>query len=326
MAPIRIVFLGTAELACRSLQALAESPEIEILGVVSQPDKARGRQLRLTPTAVKTTALQHSLPVWQPQRLRRDEDLINRLKGLSLDLLVVAAYGQILPESVLSIPRFGCINVHTSLLPKYRGAAPIHWAILNGDQETGVTLMKMDAGLDTGEIITQRKTAIGKEETAGELHDRLAALGASFLVESLPTYIRGEFPLHAQVHAEASHARKLTKADAQVDWSRPAVCIHNQIRGLNPWPGTFSHLKLGESQKLIKFWSAVLGSTDARGRPGDILSVSSNGIEVACGDGSIMITVLQREGAKRLPVAAFLAGFPVTTDNQFFTNPSSIDE
>ena len=320
MRPIRLVFLGTAELACCSLQALAESSYVEVLGVVSQPDKAKGRQLRLTPTAVKTTALKHSLPVWQPQRLRRDDDLITHLNSLSLDLIIVAAYGQILPESVLSIPKFGCINVHTSLLPKYRGAAPIHWAILNGDTETGVTLMKMDAGLDTGDIITQQKTPIGAEETVGQLHDRLAAQGAAFLVESLPGIVRGEFPLRAQANAEASHARKLTKADARIDWSRPAHSIHNQIRGLNPWPGTFSRLHVGDTQKLIKFWGATRGSTELKGSPGDILSVSDDGIEVACSDGSVIITALQREGAKRLTAAAFLSGFPITTDNRFSTS------
>jgi methionyl-tRNA formyltransferase len=323
MRPIRIVFLGTAELACCSLRALAESPEVDVIGVISQPDKTKGRQLRLVPTAVKETALEFSLPVWQPDRLRKDVELISRLATLDLDVIVVAAYGQILPDSVLSIPKFGCINVHTSLLPKYRGAAPIHWAILNGDEETGITLMKMDQGLDTGEIITQQTTKILPNETSGQLHDRLAALGAAFLLESIRPYVSGSFTLQKQNSKEATHARKLAKEDARIDWAKDSATILNQIRGLNPWPGTMSYLSRGDELRMIKFWSAQPGSQATHPKPGNVISVSQQGIEIACGKGSIIITMLQREGAKRLESGPFLAGFPIQINEIFASSTPS---
>ena len=315
--PIRTVFLGTAELACCSLRALAESQAVDVLGVISQPDKAKGRQLRMVPTAVKQTTIEFSLPVWQPVRLRKDTELISRLAELELDIIVVAAYGQILPDSVLSLPKFGCINVHTSLLPKYRGAAPIHWAILNGDKETGITLMKMDQGLDTGDIITQQTTTILPNETSGQLHDRLAELGAQFLLESITPYVNEAFTLQKQNAEEANHARKLTKEDSRIDWRAPSVTILNQIRGLNPWPGTMSYLSRGDDLKLIKFWSASSANQEANLTPGTVFSVSQDGIEIACGKGSIVVTSLQREGAKRLEAAPFLAGFPLHEGDTF---------
>ena len=317
MASIRLVFLGTAELACCSLRALAEAPEIDVVGVISQPDKAKGRQMRLTPTAVKQTALEFSLPVWQPTRLRKATELISHLQTLDLDLMVVAAYGQILPESILSIPKKGCINVHTSLLPKYRGAAPIHWAILNGDRNTGITLMKMDQGLDTGDIIAQETTGILPNETAGELHDRLAALGASFLVNTLPTYMAGKLELKKQDDSKASHARKLTKEDARIDWSKAAAEIHNQIRGLNPWPGTSSYLSRDTDATLVKFWSAEEYDLKTDAAPGTVVGVSPQGLDIACGQGIIRITSLQRAGAKRLEAGPFLAGFPIQPNEVF---------
>ncbi len=315
--PIRLVFLGTAELACRSLKALAEADNVDVVGVVSQPDKAKGRQMRLVPTAVKETALEYSLPVWQPTRLRKDTELIQHLKDLSLDLMVVAAYGQILPKAVLDAPKHGCINVHTSLLPKYRGAAPIQWAILNGDRETGITLMQMDEGLDTGPAIAQQRTAILPNETGGELHDRLAQMGASFLVESLPKYLSGELSPQPQINEKASHARKLSKEDARIDWSQSAETIHNQIRGLNPWPGTSSSLRRETDTRLIKFWGSKPVQTQVDAPPGTVLDVTPSGIEVACGGSSIIITCLQREGAKRLDAKAFLAGFSISAGDTF---------
>ena len=320
--PIRLVFLGTAELACRSLVALADSPDVEVVGVISQPDKAKGRQMRLVPTAVKATALEYSLPVWQPERLRKDTALIEHLKNLSLDLMVVAAYGQILPSAVLEAPKHGCVNVHTSLLPKYRGAAPIQWAILNGDSETGITLMQMDEGLDTGDIIAQKRTAILTGETGGELHDRLAELGASFLVETIPQLVAGKLSPQAQQESEATHARKLTKSDSQIDWSQPANVIHNQIRGLNPWPGTSGRLQRGNDNRLIKLWSSSLGQSQDGAAPGTVIDVTSSGIEIACGSGSVIATCLQREGAKRLEAKAFLSGFPIQKGDTFICQTS----
>ena len=318
MPPLRTVFLGTADLACCSLEALAQSPEVEVLGVVSQPDKAQGRKLKLIPTAVKVSAEKHSLPVWQPQRLRRDEELIDHLGTLDLDVIVVAAYGQILPDSVLTIPKVGCVNVHTSLLPKYRGAAPIQWAILNGDSETGVTLMKMDAGLDTGDIIAQTSTPIDPNETGGQLHDRLAKLGADFLLSQLPNYVAGNISTTPQDNSRASHARKLTKRDGEIDWPRPAREIRNQIRGLNPWPGTYAKLAHDDKHTLIKIWSATESNLPSNGNaPGTVIKVTSQAVTIACGQGSIDVLELQREGGKRLDASAFLAGFPIDPGTRF---------
>lgn len=313
---MRTVFLGTAELARHSLQALVRSPQVELLGVVSQPDKAKGRQLRQVPSAVKVEALKHSLPVWQPSLLRKDTRLIEHLNCLDIDVIVVAAYGQILPASVLEIPKFGCVNVHTSLLPRYRGAAPIQWAILNGDRETGVTIMKMDEGLDTGDILTQMKTPIHPIETGGELHDRLAELGANLLVDTLPKYLRGNLSPDPQDPEKATYARKLSKSDGQVNWTRSAIELANQIRGLNPWPGTFSHLSRGSDSRLIKFWRAEpLSGDDAE--PGTVISASPTGVIVACSKGHLRLTSLQREGGKRLEAGPFLAGFPIKLGNRF---------
>lgn len=321
MDPIRTVFLGTAELARRSLEGLAQCPRVDVLGVISQPDKAQGRKLKMTPTPVKAAGLDFGFPIWQPVRLRNDLKLMDRLKDLDLDVIVVAAYGQLLPDWLLEIPKHGCVNVHTSLLPKYRGAAPIQWAILNGDRETGITLMKMDAGLDTGPMIAQRKTPIQPDETAGALHDRLAQLGVSFLVETLPSYIGGSLPLKPQDNAESTHARKLSKADASIDWAQPAATLHNQVRGLNPWPGTSSHLKRGDDSVLIKFWSSELGSKEHAHPPGTVMTASQKGIEIACGTGSLLMTWLQREGGKRLEAGPFLSGFPLEKGDHFAQAP-----
>src|SRR5579883_3484412 len=191
MSNLRIIFMGTAELACASLRALAQSPDFSILAVVTQPDRPKGRELKLHPSPVKELALRLNLPVLQPERARKEE-FVQELRKLAPDLMVVAAYGQILPQSILDLPRFGCLNVHTSLLPKYRGAAPIQWAILEGEPLTGVTIMKMDAGLDTGDIITQQKTPVQDEDNSQTLHDRLASIGATLLIQTIPDYVAGK--------------------------------------------------------------------------------------------------------------------------------------
>ncbi len=318
MSSLRTVFLGTADLARASLLALVHAPDIELLGVVSQPDKAQGRKLRTVPTAVKAAALEQNLPVWQPTRLRRDHDLIARLKDLDLDVLVVAAYGQILPESVLEIPRLGCVNVHTSLLPKYRGAAPIQWAILNGETETGVTIMQMDAGMDTGPILSQRATPIDPKETGGELHDRLASLGAELLLETLPGLSTGTVKPIPQDESAATHARKLNKADSVIDWSRPHTAVADQIRGLNPWPGTVGRILHRDQPKKIKLWQATpIEDPSPPSEPGTILAANASGIDVACGSGVLRLLTLQREGGKRLDAGPFLAGFPLSSGERW---------
>src|SRR6266404_5058639 len=212
MAALRIVFMGTAELSCASLRALLAVPEFQVVGVVSQPDKPRGRNLKLQPSPAKELAVSHGLPVLQPERAR-NEQFIEQLRTLEPDLIAVAAYGQILPVNILELPRFGCLNVHTSLLPKYRGAAPVQWALLNDEAETGVTIMKMDPGLDTGDILAQTATPIGPEDNAATLHDRLAKMGAELLVRTLPDYVGGKIAPRPQPTEGASYARKITKED-----------------------------------------------------------------------------------------------------------------
>src|SRR2546427_25871 len=224
MTALRIIFMGTAELSCASLRALLASPDFQVIAAVTQPDKPKGRDLKIQPSPVKQLALDRGLQVLQPERAR-NEEFIQQLRALQPDLIAIAAYGQILPRSILDSPRFGCINVHTSLLPKYRGAAPIQWAILNGESETGVTIMKMDAGLDTGDILTQEKTPIHPQDTAETLHDRLADLGAELLLRTVPDYVSGKLQPRPQPANGASHAPKIKKQDGRIIWNQPARAI-----------------------------------------------------------------------------------------------------
>ena len=308
--PLRIVFMGTAELACASLAALADWPAATVLAVVTQPDRAKGRDLKLQPSAVKALALARQIPVLQPERARH-EDFIAQLRALAPDLLVVAAYGQILPQAILDLPRHGCLNVHTSLLPKYRGAAPIQWAILDDQPETGVTLMKMDAGLDTGAIVAIAPTPILPTDNAQTLHDRLAELGARLLVETIPGYIRGEIIPRPQPADGSSYARKITKQDGALDWSQPARTLWNRLRAFTPWPGAFTHLPAQPTPVLLKIWRAEIEPART-GAPGEILQADKAGLVIACGTGSLRVLELQREGGRRLNTADYLAGHPLS--------------
>lgn len=316
MKAVRTIFLGTAELARRSLQALIHSPEVNLFGIISQPDKPQGRRLRIKPTPIKTEALQYSLPIWQPSSFRTDIALLRRLKNLAPDLLIVVAYGQMLPPEALEIPKLGCLNLHPSLLPKYRGAAPIAWPILNGAPQTGVTIMKMDETLDTGDIVAQEITPISPTETGGELHNRLAKLGAQLLVHTLPKYIKGDITLRPQNHQYATYAPKLARRDGEIDWRRTATELANQIRGLNPRPGTFSRLQKHNESLTIKFWQAE-PQPGHKLKPGTVAKISPQGVIVACGQDHLRITKLQRAGGKPLPAGAFLDGFSIAPGNQF---------
>jgi methionyl-tRNA formyltransferase len=313
---LRIVFFGTAELASESLYALARAPEIQIAAVVTQPDKERGRDLKLHPPAVKVAALVLGLEVLQPSRAR-DEAFIEQIRLIKPDLIVVAAYGQILPQSLLDIPRLGCLNVHTSLLPKYRGAAPIQWAIVNGDWETGVTIMKMDAGLDTGPIVAQSRTPIEKDETGQTLHDRLAILGANLLVETIPDYAEGKITPRPQPEG-SSYARKIEKSDGLIDWREPAPVIERKVRAFTPWPGAFTYLVQGEKRRMLKILRAEV-SEEHGPISGGVLKVSRDGILVSCapGTGSLLIQELQPEGRKRMTAREFLAGNAVQASDLF---------
>ncbi len=295
--------MGTAELACTSLEALTRQPDFSVLAVVTQPDRPKGRDLKLQPSPVKQLALRAQLPVLQPERAR-NENFIHELRQLQPDLIVVTAYGQILPPAILDLPRFGCLNVHTSLLPKYRGAAPIQWAILDGEPETGVTIMKMDAGLDTGDILTQQTTPILPEDNSQTLHDRLATIGATLLIPTIRDFIAGAITLRSQPSEGATIARKISREDGRLDWTQPARQLANRIRAFTPWPGAFTHLP--PQNALLKIWQAQ--STDASGPPGTILSANKSGLVVACAEQSLRITQLQREGGRRLTAAEFLTG------------------
>ena len=310
MTALRILFMGTAELSCASLQALARDEKFQVVAAVSQPDKPRGRELKLQASPVKSLALTLGLPVLQPERAR-DENFLAQLRALTPDLMVVVAYGQILPPSILDLPRFGCLNVHTSLLPKYRGAAPIQWAIANGDLETGVTLMKMAAGLDTGPIVSQRSTAILSSDDSATLHDRLAQLGAELLVRTLPDYVAGKIQPMPQPAAGASYAAKIKKEDGRMDWNQPAQTLWNRLRAFTPWPGAFTFLKAEPRPRLLKIWKAEV--VEKSGGVGEVLSADKTGIVVGCGQSALRVLELQREGGKRLSAEQFLAGHVLRT-------------
>jgi methionyl-tRNA formyltransferase len=305
---MRIAFMGTAQLACASLQALLNAIGLQVVAVVTRPDRRQGRDLKLQPSPVKELASRAGLKMLQPERAR-DPQFEQDLRGLEPDLVVVAAYGQILPQAVLDLPRWGCLNVHTSLLPKYRGAAPIQWALLNDEAETGVTIMKMNAGLDTGDILAQETTPIQPADDGETLHDRLAQLGAGLLVRTIPRYVAGEVQPRPQSAEAASYARKITKPDGLINWTRPARITWNQVRGLVPWPSAFTFLPAQPRPHLLKIWRAVV--EDRAAPAGEILQADKTGIVVGCGSQALRILLLQREGGRRLSPQQFLAGHPL---------------
>ncbi len=300
---LRIIFMGTPELAAASLRALLAAPDLSVVAAVTQPDQPKGRGLKLQPTPVKEVAEAAHVPVLQPQRAR-DDEFIRQLAALKPDLIAVAAYGQILPQAILDLPRFGCLNVHTSLLPRHRGAAPIQRAILDGDTETGVTIIKMDAGLDTGDILTEQRTAIEPGDNAQTLHDRLADMGAKLLVQTIPDFVAGKIQPRPQPAEGMTYARKIKKQDGQIDWTKPATVIWNQVRGMIPWPGAAAQLP--GYPKSLKVWESQV--VDRSGEPGKVLQADKTGIIVACGTGALRILVLQPEGGRRMTAPEFLAG------------------
>jgi methionyl-tRNA formyltransferase len=316
MTPLRIIFMGTAELSCASLEKLCAEKNLSVVAVVTQPDKPKGRELRLTPSPVKVLAEKLGLPVLQPLKAR-DEKFISELRSLSPDLIVVVAYGQILPPAMLDLPGFGCVNVHTSLLPKYRGAAPIQRAIAEGEAETGVTIMKMDAGLDTGPVLSTRRTPILPADDSQALHDRLAQLGAALLVETIPGLVAGKILPQPQPAEGASYAAKIKKEDGQIDWAFPAEKIFNRLRAFTPWPGAFSYVQTDDQPQLLKIWKALV--VEKSGGAGEILSADKNGIVVGCGNDALNILELQREGGKRLTAQDFLTGFPLKAGGKFLS-------
>lgn len=300
MTGMRIIFMGTPEFACPTLGTLIERGE-QVIAVVTQPDRPKGRGQQTLPPPVKLLAEQHGIPVFQPVKVRHP-DAIEEIRSLEPDLIVVVAFGQILPKALLEIPKYGCINVHASLLPRYRGAAPLNWCIINGESETGVTTMMMDVGLDTGDMLLKKSTPIDPDEDTRSLHDRMSQVGAELLAETLDQLVAGGLVPEKQDDALTCYAPMLKKEDGQIDWSKDAASIKNLVRGMTPWPGAFSYL----DEKLLKVYRVELAS--GSGNPGEVLTAGRDGIEVACGEGSIIIHELQLEGKKRLPAAEFLAG------------------
>ncbi len=296
---LRTVFMGTPDFALDALRGLIEAG-VQLVGVYTQPDRPKGRGKKLAPPPVKELALEYKIPVFQPQKLR-DPVAVAELKALKPDLIVVVAYGQILPQTVLDIPLHGCINVHASLLPKYRGAAPINKAIIDGETETGVTTMLMDVGLDTGDMLVKRTLTIGPNETAGQLHDRLAPLGREAMDETLRQLCAGTLTPIKQDDRETCYASMMKKEDGLIDWSLPAGQIHNLVRGLDPWPAAYTSLN-GETLKIGK-----TRAESGAGEPGTIVS-TDEGVRVACGEGVLQIGELQLPGKRKMLAADFLRG------------------
>lgn len=307
---LKIIFAGTPHFAAAALEALL-SQKFNVLAVLTQPDRPSGRGLQLTPSPVKQLALRHQLPVLQPLSLKNNE-IQRELATYEADVMVVAAYGLILPQAVLSLPKFGCLNIHASLLPRWRGAAPIQRAILAGDVETGITVMQMDVGLDTGDMLLKKACPINANDTSQTLHDTLANLGAEAIVEALRLLEQNLLLPTPQDSTLATYASKLTKAEGQIEWSRPAAEIALAVRAYNPFPVASSTL----NSTPIKIWQASV-RTDMHGHPGTLLAIDKYGICVACGTGALCLEVLQRPGAKALPVSQFLQGFPVQPGDQF---------
>lgn len=304
---MRILFMGTPDFAVPSLKALIEAGH-QVCGVFTQPDRPKNRGMKLLPPPVKVCAQSHDIPVYQPTKLR-DGTALALIQELAPELIVVAAYGRILPDEILAAPPVGCINVHSSLLPAYRGAAPINWAVLNGDKESGVTIMHMAHDLDAGDIIAQTATPIDPDETAPELYTRLADLGAKLLVSVVSDLAAGTASRTPQDHSKATLAPMLSKELSPMDWNRTAGQLHNQVRGLIPWPAAVTTL----SGNRCKVFSTTVLPDHTEAAPGTILRADKAGIDVACGEGTLLrIDELQPDGGKRMKAADYLRGHPIT--------------
>ncbi|WP_028583623.1 methionyl-tRNA formyltransferase [Desulfogranum mediterraneum] len=310
-APLRILFMGTPDFACPSLQALLHGPDT-VIAAICQPDRRKGRGRKLAPPPVKAQALEAGLTVLQPESVRTPEFLA-QVRELAPDLIVVVAYGKILPKALLEAAPLGAINVHGSLLPRYRGAAPIQWAVLNGDRETGVTIMQLDEGMDTGDILRTATLAISPEDTAGSIFTRLAELGGPTLVETIQELKAGRITPQPQDHSQASMAPMLTKEQGHIDWSRPAEEVHATIRGLDPWPSAYGFL----GGKRFRFFSPQLVAKPAAEPPGTVARADGQGLLIATGTDYLQLAEIQPEGKKRMSVQACLCGTPIQAGDLF---------
>lgn len=301
---MRIVFMGTPDFAVGSLQALCESGKHEILAVVTQPDRPKGRGNKLLQTPVKEYALEQGLTVYQPQKVKTPE-FVELLHELQPELIVVAAFGQFLSKEILELPKYGCINVHASLLPKYRGAAPIQYAIIKGEKESGVTIMQMDIGMDTGAMLDKVVVPIAENTTMGELHDALREQGAALLLEVIDKIAAGTAVAEPQDNEQATYATLLDRSMEHIDWSKTAQEVHNLIRGFNPAPSTFTKLPNGKS---LKIWGSKMTDKSSAAAAGTVIATGKHSFFVACGDGVLEITEVQPESKKRMPAQVFLNG------------------
>lgn len=302
---MKVIFMGTPDFAAVSLQRLIDDGH-EILAVYTQPDKPKGRGYKLVPTPVKELALRYQLPVFQPTRLR-DGKVAAQMREFGPDIIVVVAYGRLLRKDILELPPMGCVNVHASLLPAYRGAAPIQWTVLNGEKEAGVTTMYMAEGLDCGDMILKASTPVGENETSGELWDRLAVIGAQCLSDTMKLFEKGKPEAVPQDDSQSCYAPMLEKSMGAIDFSQPAQKVHNLIRGMNPWPSAYTRME----GKLLKIHRSVIAASGGKlGEPGEIIDPEH--FVVACGEGALKMTEVQLEGSKRMESAVFLRGHALT--------------
>jgi methionyl-tRNA formyltransferase len=309
----KILFMGTPEIAAESLKTIIDCGKFEIVGVISQPDRPFGRKLKLMPSAVKVLALKNGLNVMTPECVNSPES-IEMIKDLNPDIIVVVAYGQIIKPDILDVPRFGCINLHTSLLPKYRGAAPIQRAVLAGETVSGVTVMYMNEKMDDGDIISQTKVAVGENDTAEILHDNLSSAGSRLLVETLSEIFDGTNDRIPQDHNLVTFAAKLKKSDGLIDWSKSAKEVHNQIRGMNSWPVCFSPCVINGKEQNLKIWNSLIvcGFDLSGAKPGTVISFTDDGSPVVqTGNGCVSLEFVQPEGKKKMEGSAFVRGYRI---------------
>jgi len=302
MSSLRVIFAGTPDFAATALSALIKS-EHQVIAVYSQPDRPAGRGRKLRASPVKEVALEHDIPVYQPENLKSAEAQ-DELRALNADVMVVAAYGLLLPQAVLDIPRFGCLNIHASLLPRWRGAAPIQRAIAAGDKESGITIMQMNAGLDTGDILQLSPCPITKQDSGGSLHDKLAEIGATAILETLENVANDTLNPVEQDDTLASYAHKLDKKEAQINWQDSAENIGRMIRAFNPWPVAYTQV----DDKTLRLWQAEVLEKDSKEAAGTVISCDKKGIDISCGEGTLRILKLQPSGSKAMDVAAFMNG------------------
>ncbi len=299
---MKIVFMGTPDFSVGALDALVEAGH-EIIAVVTQPDKPKGRSGQMQFPPVKECALRHGLTVLQPVKIKTPE-WVDKLRELKADVFVVAAFGQILSKEILDMPKYGCVNIHASLLPKYRGAAPINWAIINGEKETGVTIMQMNEGVDTGDMLSHVVVPIAPKETAESLFDKLAKAGAKLIVETLPKLEAGEIIPVPQDESQSSHVKMMNKSLGKIDWNQDAVVIERLVRGLNSWPSAYTYYQ----GKSVKLWDCDVVEAAAKAVPGTIIAVAKDSFDVATGNGALRVLELQLEGKKRMDTKSFLLG------------------